>query len=309
MSADPLAVHAPGEADLNVYAYVKGAVLKAIDPIGLQDQCPNGSCHEATDAAPSPVEEIEAATPSEDEQLESYLEGIQAQQELEAAEAETAELERKDQEKRAAEGRPATSSYGVECSGDCHQENVVQAPGIPKGEEDTPLDGSLAPLFVHGLPILASEALTAGLAPSLEMYLATRVGMRMPRFGETGTAIANQVPQRMARVVPAEFADGASLGAPNAVEAWVTAADDLAGLSTAESVAQRLTLVDDAGELIGGPRAIIEFDAVTEGLASPVFRTTPGFVGGGRTAGGAREFVLPNLEVDSLTNVTIRIVE
>ena len=35
-SADPLAVHAPGEADLNVYAYVHGQVLRAVDPHGLQ---------------------------------------------------------------------------------------------------------------------------------------------------------------------------------------------------------------------------------------------------------------------------------
>lgn len=35
VSADPLAVHAPGTADLNLYAYVKGAVLKAVDPLGL----------------------------------------------------------------------------------------------------------------------------------------------------------------------------------------------------------------------------------------------------------------------------------
>ena len=37
VSADPLAIHAPGEADLNVYAYVRGAVLKSIDLLGLQD--------------------------------------------------------------------------------------------------------------------------------------------------------------------------------------------------------------------------------------------------------------------------------
>jgi RHS repeat-associated protein len=36
ISPDPLAVHAPGSADLNLYAYVKGAVLRAIDPVGLQ---------------------------------------------------------------------------------------------------------------------------------------------------------------------------------------------------------------------------------------------------------------------------------
>jgi RHS repeat-associated protein len=35
VSPDPLAVHAPGQADLNLYAYVSGAVLKAVDPLGL----------------------------------------------------------------------------------------------------------------------------------------------------------------------------------------------------------------------------------------------------------------------------------
>ncbi len=35
ISADPLAVHAPGRADLNVYAYVSGQVLKNVDPLGL----------------------------------------------------------------------------------------------------------------------------------------------------------------------------------------------------------------------------------------------------------------------------------
>ncbi|HVY31615.1 MAG TPA: toxin TcdB middle/N-terminal domain-containing protein [Polyangiaceae bacterium] len=36
ISPDPLAVHAPGEADLNLYVYVSGEVLKAIDPLGLE---------------------------------------------------------------------------------------------------------------------------------------------------------------------------------------------------------------------------------------------------------------------------------
>ena len=38
VSADPLAVHVPGAADLNLYAYVHGRVLQAIDPIGLAEQ-------------------------------------------------------------------------------------------------------------------------------------------------------------------------------------------------------------------------------------------------------------------------------
>jgi RHS repeat-associated protein len=119
--------------------------------------------------------------------------------------------------------------------------------------------------------------------------------------------VTNPIPARMARVVPAEFAGGARLGAPSATEAWVTAADDLAGIMTSEGLSSRLTLVDRSGSLIPGPRAVIEFDAVTEGLASPVLRDAPGFVGRGMTAGGAREFVLPNLCLEQLQNVTTRV--
>jgi RHS repeat-associated protein len=35
MSPDPLGIHAPNEADSNLYAYVAGSVLKNIDPLGL----------------------------------------------------------------------------------------------------------------------------------------------------------------------------------------------------------------------------------------------------------------------------------
>jgi RHS repeat-associated protein len=35
VSADPLEVHAPGQADANLYAYVRGQILKATDPLGL----------------------------------------------------------------------------------------------------------------------------------------------------------------------------------------------------------------------------------------------------------------------------------
>jgi RHS repeat-associated protein len=39
VSPDPLAVHGLG-ADLNVYAYVSGALLSAVDPLGLEDTAP-----------------------------------------------------------------------------------------------------------------------------------------------------------------------------------------------------------------------------------------------------------------------------
>ena len=38
LNADPLAVHSPGEADLNLYAYVSGRVFSSVDPLGLQAQ-------------------------------------------------------------------------------------------------------------------------------------------------------------------------------------------------------------------------------------------------------------------------------
>jgi len=50
ISADPLAVHAPGEADLNLYAYVHGRVLVAVDPVGLQSAGPESRARAAADA-------------------------------------------------------------------------------------------------------------------------------------------------------------------------------------------------------------------------------------------------------------------
>ncbi len=37
VSPDPLEVHQPGQADANLYAYVSGAALKNVDPLGLAD--------------------------------------------------------------------------------------------------------------------------------------------------------------------------------------------------------------------------------------------------------------------------------
>ena len=39
---------------------------------------------------------------------------------------------------------------------------------------------------------------------------------------------------------------------------------------------------------------IFEFPTAQSGITSSVLRPNPGFIGGGRIAGGAREFVIPN---------------
>jgi len=69
ISADPLAIHAPGEADLNVYAYVSGGILKNVDPLGLEeDQTQNASFE--------PNQSLEGGGVSDGthEQNQSYLE-------------------------------------------------------------------------------------------------------------------------------------------------------------------------------------------------------------------------------------------
>lgn len=90
----------------------------------------------------------------------------------------------------------------------------------------------------------------------------------------------------------------------------MTAASDIRRIKTARGLAKKLTLIDEQGNLRVGRMMIIEFDTPF-GIASPVFRNFPGFVGKGRTAGGAREFVVPNYSLEQLRslNPTIRFVE
>lgn len=102
--------------------------------------------------------------------------------------------------------------------------------------------------------------------------------------------IANVVPSRVARVVPGDVTGIKTLGAPSASDVFVTAAQDIQGLG-AKDIAKKLTIPNSSSGF-----QIFEFNTPT-GIASPINRTNPGFVGGGRTAGGAREFVIPNQEI------------
>jgi len=132
-------------------------------------------------------------------------------------------------------------------------------------------------VFVALVLLLGSSAMAA---PAMSMVsirdessLATR-------------GVTNPIPSRLARVIPGNVKP-TTLGRPGSGDAFVTAADDIAGLNPAQ-LAERLTIPQSR------TFTVIEFDTPASGLASPVFRNNPGFVGGGRTAGGAREFVLPN---------------
>lgn len=112
----------------------------------------------------------------------------------------------------------------------------------------------------------------------------------------------------MARVIDARFAGTRTLGDAKATEVFVTAADDIREISTSQGLASRLTLLDGASRVRQGPFAIVEFNTPASAVSSPVFRLNPGFTQGGLTAGGARELSLPNLSLNQLQDVTIRIV-
>jgi RHS repeat-associated protein len=131
--------------------------------------------------------------------------------------------------------------------------------------------------------------------------------------GAATTELANPVPNRMARVVSLrggrELSDISMLGLPEEQNVFVTAADDIAGVTTSRGLAERLTLVDRSGTLIEGPYAVFEFDTPASGVASPAFRGSPGFKPGGLTAGGAREFTIPNSLLSDLQNLVVRILE
>lgn len=98
--------------------------------------------------------------------------------------------------------------------------------------------------------------------------------------------------------MPTQYAEALLKGTgrlSGGAEAWVTAADNLAGIDTIEGAAKRLTLVDGNGQLRLGGNAIVEFNIRDSApIASPYNRSNPGFVNGGRTGGGAREWFLPS---------------
>lgn len=100
--------------------------------------------------------------------------------------------------------------------------------------------------------------------------------------------IANPVSDILARVVPTHVKP-TTLGRLGEPDVFVTNASEVRGLSIKE-IAQKLTIPESSSGF-----RIIEFpSANVNGIASPVYRTNPGFIGGGRTAGGASEFVIPN---------------
>jgi RHS repeat-associated protein len=137
-----------------------------------------------------------------------------------------------------------------------------------------------------------------GLGFGVAAELAQGLGLTATRVTAAEAAtINNPVPKTIARVIAGDVTP-TTLGRPGATDVFVTAADDIAGMN-ASQIAERLAIPPSPSY------TVIEFPAATEGLASPVLRTNPGFTGRGLTGGGAREFVIPQGAIPS--NASIRI--
>ncbi len=125
------------------------------------------------------------------------------------------------------------------------------------------------------------------------------VGKAATSIGKLFTSSAsNPVPATLARVVPTEFASG-TLGKASAEEVFVTAGKDINGLNSAQ-IAEKLTIDPSPSGF-----TVYEFPTPPEGVSTPFNRPDPGFINGGRTAGGAREFIIPNQSIPTNSTTTI----
>jgi RHS repeat-associated protein len=126
---------------------------------------------------------------------------------------------------------------------------------------------------------------------------AAGVGVRAAAARIAARGVSNPIPKTLARVIPGR-GPFTSLGRQGADDVFVTAAEDIRGMRAAEFPGR---LGIDESDVY----TVIEFPTPGSGLASPVNRTNPLFVGGGRTIGGAREFVVPNVSVPVGAKVTV----
>jgi hypothetical protein len=114
-------------------------------------------------------------------------------------------------------------------------------------------------------------------------------GPTLQAEGSQIVGISNPIPATLARIIPGDV-NPATLGRPGAVDVFVTDAEGIAGMN-AQQISEYLTIP------YSPTYTVYQFATPAEGLASPVFRSDPGFVGGGLTMGGAPEFVLPNMSI------------
>jgi filamentous hemagglutinin len=160
-------------------------------------------------------------------------------------------------------------------------------------------ENSIAPLYVLEDFLLFGSTLPV-IGSAFSQVAKLRSTAAFPLLGALAprrAAITNSVPSELARVIPGR-GNFPTLGPPSRIDVFVTAADDIAGLNSLE-LARKLTIPES------NIFTVVRFQTPRSGLASPVNRTDPGFVGGGRTTGGAREFVIPNSKIPADARIEV----
>ena len=115
------------------------------------------------------------------------------------------------------------------------------------------------------------------------------------------TRVSNPIPTTFARVIPAGT-NARTLARASETEAFVTDAAAIEGLSYAELKRTLGIRPSESGyDVFTFPsKGII-------GIASPINRTNPLFVGRGRTVGGAPEYIIPNIQIPAdATRIRVR---
>jgi hypothetical protein len=146
-------------------------------------------------------------------------------------------------------------------------------------------DGQLSGLMA--IAMLGMNAVPGG---AVVKRIVGKVGTRLGRIFSR-SSIRNPIPKTFARVVPGNI-NPKMLSMSDDV--FVTSAKELKGLNSKE-IAKKLSIPESSSGF-----KIFEFSSKkVSNIASPINRTNPGFIGDGRTAGGASEFVIPNGPIPS----------
>ncbi len=188
------------------------------------------------------------------------------------------------------DGRLACSSDDEGCR---QQREAAERRGLPildgrgSGVATPPSGAANAPGGPYIEPTWGEVGVGVGIGAGIAVSAAAPQTVFIVGARQAARGVANPVSGTFARVVPGNLRP-TSLGKPGDLDVFVTNARELRGLS-ANQIANKLAIPQTS------PLRIIEFpSAKVQGIASPINRTNPGFVGGGKTAAGASEFVIPN---------------
>ncbi len=161
-------------------------------------------------------------------------------------------------------------------------------PGVSTGVDAITLATGVNPITGDRVGKFGRAVAFVGLVTPLSGASLRGLGRVGKFFRRSSGAATNPVPETFARVIGG-VDEVTTLGQAGKADVFVTAADDIAGITDPVQLANRLG-IDPSDSF-----TIIEFSSSgVDGIASPILRQNPGFVGGGLTSGGAREFVIPN---------------